>query len=116
MLERRSGGPGGDDALDASSSARRIRMHSQALADRASVVFASEPMDDDPGWRLLEPGELVHVDGELDVTSRIEVDDPPAHPIRLEDLDPRTAAAAMAAEPELARRMAATAAHRAPRD
>lgn len=110
MLERGSGGPGGDAALDARSAARRIRMRSQALADRAGVVFASEQMDDDPGWRLLEPGELVHVDGELNVTSRIDLGDPPVHPIRLEDLDPRTAAAAMAAEPELARRQAATAA------
>jgi hypothetical protein len=64
-----------------------------------------------PGWRLLEPGELVHVDGDLNVTSRIDLGDPPAHLIRLEDPDPRTATAAMAAEPELARRKAATAAH-----
>ena len=104
VLERGSGGPGGDAAFDATSAARRIRMRSQALADRAAVVFASEQMDDDPGWRLLEPGELVHVDGDLNVSSRIDLGDPPAHPIRLEDLDPRTAAAAMAAEPELARR------------
>jgi hypothetical protein len=53
----------------------------------------------------------VHVDGDLNVTSRIDLGDPPAHLIRLEDLDPRTATAAMAAEPELARRKAATAAH-----
>jgi predicted glutamine amidotransferase len=108
MLERATGGPGGDAALDAASAARRIRMRSQALADRAGVVFASEQMDDDPGWRLLEPGELVHVDGDLNVSSRIELGDPPAHPIRPDDLDPRTAAAAMAAEPELARRYAPT--------
>jgi predicted glutamine amidotransferase len=108
MLERASGGPGGDAAFDAASGARRIRMRSQALADRAAVVFASEQMDDDPGWRLLEPGELVHVDGDLNVSSRIELGDPPAHPIRLDDLDPRIAAAAMAAEPELTRRQAPT--------
>src|SRR5690606_40822939 len=28
-----------------------------------AVVIASEPMDDQPGWRLLQPGELLVVDG-----------------------------------------------------
>ncbi|MBA9004788.1 MULTISPECIES: class II glutamine amidotransferase [Thermomonospora] len=28
-----------------------------------AYVVASEPMDDDPGWRLLEPGELLVIDG-----------------------------------------------------
>ena len=34
----------------------RIRAWSKHLRTRSSVVFASEPMDDDPRWRLLEPG------------------------------------------------------------
>ncbi|MCH9709980.1 MAG: class II glutamine amidotransferase, partial [Actinomycetia bacterium] len=39
----------------------RIRASSGQLNKRPSVVFASEPMDDDPGWQLLDPGVLVHV-------------------------------------------------------
>ena len=35
---------------------------SQHLRQQPSVVFATEPMDDAARWRLLEPGELVHVD------------------------------------------------------
>ncbi|MFG2005996.1 class II glutamine amidotransferase [Spirillospora sp. NPDC048911] len=49
-----------------------------------AYVIASEPMSDDPDWRLLEPGELLIVDG-LNATSQFPFDDP-AHPLRTEDL------------------------------
>jgi predicted glutamine amidotransferase len=64
----------------------RIRAQSEHLCTRSSVVFASEPMDDDPRWRLLEPGELVHVDAGLRITRRVVLPDPPAHPLRRSDL------------------------------
>jgi predicted glutamine amidotransferase len=51
------------------------------------VVFASEPMDDDPGWRPLDSGELVHVGPELRVSSAIAFPDPPAQLIDLKQLD-----------------------------
>src|SRR5690242_6093409 len=60
ILERAAGGPRGRRHLDAASAAGTVRVRSAHLADRASVIVASEPMDEDPGWRLLEPGELVH--------------------------------------------------------
>jgi glutamine amidotransferase len=41
------------------------------------VVFASERMNDDPRWRLLDAGELVHVDPDLNITRRMEFPDPP---------------------------------------
>jgi hypothetical protein len=44
-------------------------------------------MDDDPRWRLLEPGELVHVDSALQVTSDVVLPDPPRHQLRLADLN-----------------------------
>jgi glutamine amidotransferase len=91
-LERGSGGATGGRHLDAASAAGTIRVRSGALAEQPAVIFASEEMDEDPGWRALEPGELVHVDADLEVTSRIAVDGPPAHQLRLEDLDPRAAA------------------------
>lgn len=92
MLERASGGPTGRRHFDAGSESGRIRVRSGALADTPAVVFASERMDEDTGWRDLEPGELVHVDRDLRVTSTIAIDHPPAHQLRLEDLLPHVAA------------------------
>jgi glutamine amidotransferase len=53
---------------------------------RKSVVFATEPMDDDPRWCLLDPGELVHVDAALQISRRVVLPDPPRHLLRREDL------------------------------
>lgn len=65
----------------------RIRAQSGHLCTRSSVVFASERMDDDPRWRLLEPGELVHVDSALRVTRSLVLPDPPKHPLDDSDLN-----------------------------
>jgi glutamine amidotransferase len=92
MLERASGGPSGRRHLDAASPAGTVRVRSGELAARAAVLFASEQMDEDPGWRALEPDELVHVDGDLRVTCHTVVGAPPSHPLRLEDLEPHAAA------------------------
>lgn len=90
-LERAPGGAGGHERLDHARGGR-IRVASDALADRPAVVVATERMDDDPGWRPLGAGELLHVDGELAVTSRQVLDHPPAHPLTLSDLGERAAA------------------------
>jgi predicted glutamine amidotransferase len=92
MLERGSGGPSGERHLDVASRAGRIRVRSGELAENPAVIFASERMDEDPGWHDLEPGELVHIDADLRVTRRIAIEEPPAHPLRLEDLLPEVAA------------------------
>ena len=44
------------------------RVFSGQLAILPSTVIASQPMDTNPLWRLLESGELIHVDSELRVT------------------------------------------------
>jgi predicted glutamine amidotransferase len=93
ILERAAGGPHGSRHLDAASAAGRVRVRSAPLAWQPSVIVASEPMDEDPGWRALESGELVHVGPTLKVDSTIELDGPPAHPLTLADLEPRAAAA-----------------------
>jgi hypothetical protein len=49
-------------------------------------------MDEDPHWRLLAPGELMHVAADQHLTSRIAVDRPPAHQLTLADLHPQAAA------------------------
>jgi predicted glutamine amidotransferase len=92
MLERAKGGPSGRRHFDAASESGRIRVRSGALAETPAVIFASERMDEDPGWRNLEPGELVRVDRDLRVTRRIAIDHPPAQQLRLEDLLPKAAA------------------------
>ncbi|HWE08848.1 MAG TPA: class II glutamine amidotransferase [Solirubrobacteraceae bacterium] len=89
VLERPAGGPDGTRSLDHSSARRRIKVHSDDLSTSPAVVIASEPMDDDPAWRLLNSGELLHVDGDLTVSSHSVLEGPPAHPLTLADLDPR---------------------------
>ncbi|HEX6458534.1 MAG TPA: class II glutamine amidotransferase [Thermoleophilaceae bacterium] len=91
MLERAEGGPSGARHFDGASAAGRIRVRSGALAGCRAVVFATEQMDEDAAWRNLEPGELVHVDRDLGITTEIAVDHAPAHTLRLEDLLPHAA-------------------------
>jgi predicted glutamine amidotransferase len=98
MLERASGGVTGRRHFDAGSESGRIRVRSGALADSPPVIFASERMDEDPGWTDLESGELVHVDRDLRVTRWIAIDRPPARQLRLEDLLPKAAASQWAAK------------------
>lgn len=67
---------------------RTMRIHAQSdlLCTRPSVVLATEPMDSDPRWRLLHPGELLHVDGSLQIHRTMILPDPPKHLLRREDL------------------------------
>jgi glutamine amidotransferase len=72
---------------------KRIRAHSEHLASRPSVVFATEKMDDDPRWHLIEPGELVHVDAGLQISRNLVLPDPPRYQRHLDDLSPTAQAA-----------------------
>ncbi|MFS4094333.1 class II glutamine amidotransferase [Streptomyces sp. AF1A] len=92
VLERPAGGRHGSRHLDHTGSHGRLRVHSAALAAVSSVIVASEPLDENPNWRLMEPGELLHVDRGLGTTSRIALTSPPAHPLTLADLRPEAAA------------------------
>ncbi|WP_409428585.1 class II glutamine amidotransferase [Mycobacterium sp. SMC-11] len=74
----------------------RIRAHSTQLRGRPAVVFASEPMGTDPRWRLIAPGELVHVDAALTITTELAFPDTPDRQLRREEL---TAAAQEAQHP-----------------
>jgi predicted glutamine amidotransferase len=88
VLDRRlDGGPEFDMRT------KRIRAWSEPLCTRSSVVFATEPMDDDPRWSLLAAGELVHVDSALRVTRRVVLPDAPSHQISRADLSPAAEAA-----------------------
>jgi predicted glutamine amidotransferase len=81
ILQRAAGGPRGTRHLDAASAAGRVRVRSAPLATRSCVIVASEPMDEDPGWRMLDSGELVHVGPTLEVESMRALTEPPAHPL-----------------------------------
>jgi predicted glutamine amidotransferase len=70
----------------------RIHARSKHLDSKPSVVFASEPMDEDPGWRLVEPGTLVHVDADLAITIRVVLPEPPKHQLSRADLSAKEAA------------------------
>ena len=69
----------GDEGLHVRSATSSVHMAEAA----ASVVIASEALDGETGWRMLEPGELVHVRPDLSVASRIAVSEPPAHLVPL---------------------------------
>jgi predicted glutamine amidotransferase len=93
VLERDAGGgaESGPGPLHHRSSTGHIHVGSDELAQRPAVVVATEPMDDDPGWRELGSGQLLHVDPQLHVTVTTIVDEPPAHPLTVADLTGRAA-------------------------
>lgn len=92
VLQRSAGGNTGNRHLEHSGTGGRMRVHSRDLAAAPAVVIASERMDEHPGWRLIEPGELLHVGPALHVTRRLVLPDPPAHRLTLQDLRPEAAA------------------------
>ncbi|MFD9793497.1 class II glutamine amidotransferase [Streptomyces sp. NPDC059070] len=97
VLRRPAGGRHGTRHLDHSGSHGHMRMHSAHLARHPAVVVASEPMDDNPDWELMEPGELLHVRRDLRVTRHVVLPDPPTHRLTLADLRPEAAASQRAA-------------------
>ena len=58
-------------------------MHAPALKDAPSVVVASEELDGESGWRMLVPGELVHIRPDLSVHSAVVITEPPARLVPL---------------------------------
>jgi predicted glutamine amidotransferase len=86
MLERRPRARGFEMQTD------RIHARSKQLDEQTSVVFASEPMDDDEKWQLLEPGVVVHVDAGLSISQRKLLPHPPKCQLELTDLSSKEAA------------------------
>jgi predicted glutamine amidotransferase len=74
----------------------RSRLGTHVSSEQGStqplVVLASERMDDDPAWRLLDSGELLHVSPTLTVSKRRMLSEPPAKPLRIEDLSAKARA------------------------
>ncbi|MET3803019.1 glutamine amidotransferase [Nakamurella sp. UYEF19] len=74
---------GGLDARTA-----RIGAVSPDLAERTAAVVASEPMDDDPRWRPLAPGELIRIDADHTLTSSHPLPSELTFPLKFTDLGP----------------------------
>jgi predicted glutamine amidotransferase len=83
VLERRAG----EDLEHQSSFGTRVV--SGHGSEHPLVTIASERMDGDPGWRLLESGELLRVSAVLDVSRTRPLDGPPAHRLTIDDLHGR---------------------------
>jgi len=86
ILERPAGPGSGEPGLHVRSTTSSV--HAPALGEQASVVIASEELDGETGWRMLAPGELVHVRPDLSVHSRIAIPQPPAHLVPLPASNP----------------------------
>lgn len=70
----------------------RIHARSDELDQHPCVVFASEAMDGDPRWKLLDSGVLVHVDEQLLISEREAFPDAPKHQLTVADLSPKASA------------------------
>ncbi|WP_041823854.1 class II glutamine amidotransferase [Streptantibioticus cattleyicolor] len=97
VLERPPGGQHGARHLEQHGRRGRLRVRSEDMDTLPAVVVASERLDDNPRWRPLAPGELLHAGPGQEVTSRIALARPPAHPLTLADLRPEAAASQKAA-------------------
>jgi predicted glutamine amidotransferase len=62
--------------------------HVPELHAAPSVVVASERLDGEDGWRMLAPGELVHIRPDLSVQSAVVLPEPPARPVPLSAHNP----------------------------
>jgi predicted glutamine amidotransferase len=76
----RPAGPGQDPAGRPGLHVRSATssFHVPELHSAPSVVVASERLDGESGWRMLAPGELVHVGPDLSVRSEVVLPEPPA--------------------------------------
>jgi len=76
----RPAGPGQDPGAPPGLHVRSATssFHVPALHSAPSVVVASERLDGESGWRMLAPGELVHVGPDLTVRSEVVLPEPPA--------------------------------------
>jgi len=81
IIERPAGPGAGKAGLHVRSGVSSV--HIPALDAAASVVVASEELDGEDGWRMLAPGELVHVGPGLDVESEVVIEEPPARLVPL---------------------------------
>jgi predicted glutamine amidotransferase len=86
VLEREPGEP----LAHASSLGSAVR--AEAGRTQPLVVLASERMDADPDWRMLDSGRLLHISDTLQTSTRLILPDPPAQALSVDDLAPQAKA------------------------
>jgi predicted glutamine amidotransferase len=72
------------ETVGVAATTSRLRV---AVEHTPLVVVASERLDDNPRWRMLAPGELLHVAPDLTVTSSLAVDVAPRRLANQTDVD-----------------------------
>jgi predicted glutamine amidotransferase len=79
VLERPAGGNGSSGTAPLEQTSRLgTRVHCEPARDHAIVVVASERLDDDPAWREVRSGELLHVTPSLRLEANLLIDRPPS--------------------------------------
>ncbi|MCC3270798.1 class II glutamine amidotransferase [Arthrobacter gengyunqii] len=73
---------------------QRISVHSRQMEEGQlpAVLLATEKMDDNPRWRLMDSGEVLHINAALEVHSSNPLPPEPRYRLTLADLDDRAAA------------------------
>lgn len=71
--------PGSGAAMDLAGTDAAGRHRIDSAKEIPMAIVASERIDGTDDWRMLEPGELVHIGPDLRVDSRIAIARPPAH-------------------------------------
>lgn len=84
----------GPDAPHRGKHTARISVKSEEMEQNRipSLLVATERMDENPNWRLLDAGEVLHVDRDLAVQRSFPLPEHPEHLLTLADLDPHAAA------------------------
>ena len=85
--------PGGRGERGSGNAGLHVRsamssIHVPALGSAACVVVASEQLDGEHGWRMLDPGELVHVRADLSIEAAMAVPDAPARLVPIPSQNP----------------------------
>lgn len=73
---------------------QRISVESREMSEGQlpAVLLATERMDDNPKWRLMDSGEVLHINPALEVSSSRPLPPEPRYRLTLADLDDRAAA------------------------
>jgi len=84
---------GADDPHHGKQSARISVKSDEMEQNRVpAVLIATERMDENPNWRMMDSGEIFRVDRNLNTVRTFPLPQHPQHLLTLADLDPHTAA------------------------
>lgn len=82
----------GDPHHGKNSSRISVKSDEMEQNQSPSVMIATERMDENPNWRMMDSGELLRVDRNLNAERSFPLPQHPQHLLTLADLDPHAAA------------------------